>query len=85
MKERPVDLERAVIAHDQAPIISQPADGAFDDPTAPIPPQRATILGRRTAGVGSSSRQAKSAAAETDPVADASWRSTTCKGADCRM
>jgi hypothetical protein len=37
MKERPVDLERAVIAHDQAPVVPQPADGAFDDPATPIP------------------------------------------------
>jgi hypothetical protein len=47
MKERPVDLERAIIAHDQAPVIPQPADGTLDDPTPPIPPQRATILCRR--------------------------------------
>jgi len=31
MKERPVDLERAVVAYHQAPIIPQPADGALDD------------------------------------------------------
>jgi len=48
MKERPVDLERAVIAHDQAPEVSQPADGALDDPTPPVPPQRPAILRGRT-------------------------------------
>src|SRR5260370_40628590 len=48
MKERPGDLERAVVAHDQAPEVSQPADGAFDNPASPIPPQRATILCRRS-------------------------------------
>src|SRR6266699_3531729 len=48
MKERPIDLERAVIAHNQAPVIPQPADGTLDDPAAPIPPQRATILRGRT-------------------------------------
>jgi hypothetical protein len=47
MKERPVDLERAVIAYDQAPIISQPADGALHNPTPPIPSQRTTVLHRR--------------------------------------
>src|SRR5713226_9519952 len=48
MKERPVDLERAVIAHHQTPEVSQPTDGAFHDPTPPVSPQRATILRRRT-------------------------------------
>jgi len=47
MKERPVDLERAVVAHDQAPEVSEPADGALDDPTPPIPSQGTTILRRR--------------------------------------
>src|ERR1700752_1640820 len=47
MKERPVDLERAVIAHDQAPSSPQPADGAFDDPATPIPSQCTTVLRRR--------------------------------------
>src|SRR6266568_4662783 len=48
MKERPVDLQRAVVAHDQTPVIPQPADGTFHDPTPPVSPQRATILRRRT-------------------------------------
>src|SRR6266581_4523723 len=48
MKEHPVDLERAVVAHDQTPVIPQPADGTFHDPTPPVSPQRATILRRRT-------------------------------------
>ena len=39
MKERPVDLERAVVAHDQTPVVSQPADGALDDPAAATAPQ----------------------------------------------
>ena len=48
MKERPVDLERAVIAHNQAPVIPQPANGALHDPAAAIAPQGAAILRRRT-------------------------------------
>ncbi len=44
MKERPVNLERAVVAHYQAAVVPQPADGSLDDPAAPIPPQRATVL-----------------------------------------
>src|SRR3989475_6539810 len=46
MKERPVDRERAVIAHHQAAKVSEPGVGAFDDPTALVPPQRSTILCR---------------------------------------
>src|SRR5947207_4460836 len=48
MKERPVDLERAVLAHNQAPVIPQPANGALHDPAAAIAPQGAAILPRRT-------------------------------------
>ena len=48
MKERPVDSERTVVAHHQASVISEPADGAFDDPAPPIAPQGATILSRRS-------------------------------------
>jgi hypothetical protein len=48
MKERSINLERAVIANNQAPVIPQPADGAVDDPAATIPLQRATILRCRT-------------------------------------
>src|SRR5712691_5472691 len=48
MKEGPVDLERAVVTYNQAPVIPQPADGTLDDPAAPVPPQRATILRCRT-------------------------------------
>src|SRR5437867_455461 len=48
MKERPVDLERAVIAHNQAPVIPQPANSALHDPAASVAPQGAAILGRRT-------------------------------------
>ena len=48
MKERPVDLERAVIAHNQAPVIPQPANGALHNTAAAIAPQGAAILRRRT-------------------------------------
>src|SRR3989442_1474985 len=46
MKERPVDRERAVIAHHQAAKVAEPGVGAFDDPTALVPPQRSAILCR---------------------------------------
>ena len=48
MKKRIINGERAVIAHDQAPEVSQPSVGAFDNPMAPIAAQRAAILCRRT-------------------------------------
>src|SRR6202521_5743185 len=48
MKERPINSERAVMAHHQTTVIAQPADGAFDDPAASIAPQRAAILCRQT-------------------------------------
>jgi hypothetical protein len=48
MKECLIDSQRTIIAHDQAPIIPQPTDGALDNPAAPIPPQRATVLRRRS-------------------------------------
>src|SRR5579864_173920 len=47
MKERSVDLQRAVVAHHQAAVVPQPADSALDDPAMPIPPQCATVLRRR--------------------------------------
>lgn len=48
MKEGPVDLQLAVMAHDQSSEVSQPADAAFNDPASPIPLQRTTILRRWT-------------------------------------
>jgi len=51
MKERLVDGERVVIAYDQSPVIPQPADGAFDDPSPFIPPQGSTVLGGQPGSV----------------------------------
>src|SRR5947209_2140897 len=51
MKECLVDGERAIVAHDQAPKVPQPADRALDDPTPLIPPQGAPILSRRSGSV----------------------------------
>src|ERR1700730_16161698 len=48
MKERPINSERAVMAHHQTTVIAQPANGAFDDPAASIASQRAAILCRQT-------------------------------------
>ena len=44
MKERTVDPERAIIAHDQAPVIVQPADRSFDNPAPLVAPQCVTTL-----------------------------------------
>ncbi len=52
MNESLVDGERAVIAHDQSAEVAQPSDAAFDDPSALVAPQHATILRRRPAPVG---------------------------------
>src|SRR5271157_1520029 len=48
MKERAVDLERAVVAHHQAAEVPQPADGAFNDPAFSVSAQRPAILRGRT-------------------------------------
>ena len=40
MKESAIDLERAVVAHDQAPEVTEPGVGAFDNPSPPVAPQR---------------------------------------------
>ncbi len=47
MKEGAIDRERAVVAHDQAPEVSEPGVGAFHDPSPPVAPQRSAILRRR--------------------------------------
>jgi hypothetical protein len=47
MKEGTVDCERAVVAHNQAPEVSQPGVGAFHDPSPLVPPQGTAILRRR--------------------------------------
>ena len=46
MKERAIDRERAVVAHDQSPEVSEPGVGAFDNPPPPVAPQRSAILRR---------------------------------------
>ena len=47
MKERAIDRERAVVAHDQAPEVTEPGVGAFDNPSPSVAPQRSTVLRRR--------------------------------------
>src|SRR5258708_12326621 len=44
MKERPVNCEGAIVAHDQASEVPQPRVGALDDPAPFVPPKRAAIL-----------------------------------------
>ena len=44
MEERLVNLERAVVADYQMAVVPHPADGSLDDPAAPVPPQRPTVL-----------------------------------------
>src|SRR5712692_3600691 len=46
MKEGTIDGERTVVAHDQAPEVSEPGVGAFDNPAPPVAPQRSAILRR---------------------------------------
>ncbi len=48
MKERLVDREQTVIAHDQAAEVAEPGDGALDRPAPPVAPQCATVLRRGT-------------------------------------
>ncbi len=45
MKERAIDCERTVVAHNQAPEVSQPSVGAFDNPSPLVPPQGSAVLG----------------------------------------
>jgi hypothetical protein len=47
MKEAAIDCQRAVVAHNQTPIVPEPTDGALDDPAPLIPPEGSPILGRR--------------------------------------
>src|ERR1700683_1061539 len=47
MKEGTIDRKRAVVAHDQAPEVTEPGVGAFDNPSPPVAPQRSAILRRR--------------------------------------
>src|SRR5207245_7934148 len=47
MKEAAIDCQRAVVAHDQTPIVPEPADGALDNPAPLIPPEGSPILGRQ--------------------------------------
>jgi hypothetical protein len=44
MKESALDLERTIIADDQAPGVAHPDDGALDDPAAFVTTQRPAIL-----------------------------------------
>lgn len=47
MDKRLIHHDVAFVAHDQAPEVSEPGDGAFDDPAPSVPPQGSAILGRR--------------------------------------
>src|SRR5258708_2233440 len=46
MKECAIDGQRTVVAHTQAPEVSEPGVGAFDDPSPPVAPQCSAILRR---------------------------------------
>ena len=78
MKKRPVDGERAVVAHDQAPIVPDPADGALHDPAPLVSPEGSPILGRRPRSVpvmrrnqlDSSLRQAMTQGSLSKPIGD---------------
>src|SRR5208282_6752070 len=62
MKERPVDFERAVIAHHETAEISQPSEGALYRPASFVAPQDPPILRRRTAAVRAVRRDQQDAA-----------------------
>ena len=47
MREGAIDRGRAVVAHDQAPEVTEPGVGAFDNPSLPVAPQRLAVLHRR--------------------------------------
>ena len=51
MKERAVDGQRSVIAHDQAAVVADPADGSLDDPAPFVAPKGATVLRARSGPV----------------------------------
>jgi hypothetical protein len=51
MKERPVDRERAVVAHHQATEVPQPSERPLDRPAPFVASKNATILRRRPAAV----------------------------------
>ena len=51
MKEGVIHEQRAVVAHDQAPEVSQPGKGAFHFPSPSVAAQGPAILGRRFASV----------------------------------
>ena len=46
MKERPINRERTVVAHNQAAKIAEPSKGAFHRPASSVAAQHAAILGR---------------------------------------
>lgn len=51
MEEGLINPQRAVIAHDQAPEIAEPSEGAFDGPAPFVTPQRPAVLCRRLAPI----------------------------------
>ena len=51
MKERPVDVERTVIAHDESAKVSQPSECALDRPAPSVAPQHTPVLRRRAIAV----------------------------------
>jgi hypothetical protein len=51
MKEASVNGQRAVIAHDESPEVSEPGEGAFHDPSSLVAAQRPAVLRRGFASV----------------------------------
>src|SRR5712692_2975470 len=51
MKERAINRQRAVVAHDQSAEVAQPGDGAFHRPPPLVAPQRTAVLGRGLATI----------------------------------
>jgi hypothetical protein len=68
MKERPVDLERTVIAHHQSPEVSQPSECALDRPAPSVAPEDAPVLRRRAMAVRAMRRDQQDAPPPKSPA-----------------
>jgi hypothetical protein len=51
MKERFIDVDRAIVGNDQSGEVAEPGEGAFHLLTTPVSTQRSTILGARLAAI----------------------------------
>jgi len=61
MKERPIDLERTVVAHNESAKVAEPCERALDRPAPFVAPQDTSILRRRAMAVGTMRRDQQNA------------------------